>query len=203
MRGQSLRRKGWPLRGRRQRLHHRVQRRRDELHEHDHLSAGRRLPRRLRDRRHLRPEGRLHAGLVVRRRLQRQAHVLGGHLCRHDVQGGLLGHGLCQTGTIDCKATDCTIACTGTGTKVCKDAVTCTSATCNVDVRGRACPGGVTGRRPATRQSSAATTPAPPAARTCYSLADCRVACKSGSCATKMCCDAGTCLVEGGTNNCP
>ncbi len=109
----------------------------------------------------------------------------------------------CEIGLIDCKATDsCTIGCTAdAGMKNCMDAVTCTSAKCNVNCNADGCSGGVT----ATTTGDASIVCGADACDkglTCYAKGACRLACKSGSCATKMCCDAGTCLVEGGTN-CP
>jgi hypothetical protein len=110
----------------------------------------------------------------------------------------------CKTGTIDCTSTDsCTIACSApSGMMNCKEAVTCTSATCNVTCDDDACKGGVT----ATTTGDASIVcgdNACTAGETCYAKAACRLVCKSGGCAGKLCCDSGACFVDGGANKCP
>ena len=110
----------------------------------------------------------------------------------------------CEMGLIDCKATDsCNIACTADSGKMnCKGAVTCTSATCKVACDADGCPGGVT----ATTTGDASIICGTGACNngvTCYSKGACRLGCKSGGCGGKMCCDAGSCVLDGGTNNCP
>lgn len=111
----------------------------------------------------------------------------------------------CKTGTIDCKASDsCTIMCTApSGSMNCKEAVTCTSSTCNVTCKAEACPGGVTAKTTGDASILCGDNACAPGGAKCYAQAACRVACESGSCSSKMCCDSGTCLVEGGPNNCP
>ncbi len=108
----------------------------------------------------------------------------GKHTCNGVACGGTkcnvacTGMDSCQTGTIACTATDCAIACTGTGTKVCKDLVTCTSATCNVTCEAEACPGGVTATTTGDASIVCGNNACAPGGASCFAKAACRVACK-------------------------
>jgi hypothetical protein len=107
----------------------------------------------------------------------------------------------CQTGAITCTAADsCAIACTGGGMKNCNDAVTCTSASCSVVCNKDACPTGVTEN--ALDASIICGDNACAGGANCYAQY-CKLACHSGSCANQLCCDGGTCLLDGGANICP
>jgi hypothetical protein len=107
----------------------------------------------------------------------------------------------CQTGAITCTATDsCRISCTGGGMKNCNDAVTCTSASCSVVCNKDACPTGVTAH--ATDASIQCGMNACAGGANCYAQY-CKLACQSGSCNSQLCCDGGTCLLDGGANTCP
>ena len=107
------------------------------------------------------------------------------------------------SGVIGCAATDaCTIGCDGGGKNNCKAAVTCKSATCNVTCDTEACPGGVTATTTGDASIVCGNNACSPGGAICSTPATCALTCKSGTCDDKMCCDAGTCVVDGGPN-CP
>jgi hypothetical protein len=112
------------------------------------------------------------------------------------------GDDSCRTGGIRCTATDvCDIVCAGPGKANCKDPITCKSSRCGVRCDKDGCTGGVTAIA-GDASIFCGDNACEDGGATCF--ADiCALGCKSGACKNELCCDAGICLLEGGTNNCP
>jgi len=116
------------------------------------------------------------------------------------------GDNSCGEGGVTCTASaSCGIGCAGGG-KTCTGAVTCKSAACRVECeKDNSCLGGVTAYA-ANAQVFCDVDKSCLGGASCFGGpgSNCILACKGASCATTtFCCDAGTCLVEAGTNSCP
>ncbi len=108
----------------------------------------------------------------------------------------------CRSGGVHCTATtECNIVCAGSGKMNCQDPITCTSASCAVRCNAEGCRGGVTANA-ADASIFCGADACEDGGATCFGQF-CELACKSGRCMNELCCDAGTCIIDGGPNNCP
>lgn len=106
----------------------------------------------------------------------------------------------CQKGGINCEAGTCNIACDAGGGNNCKDPVTCESnVACSVLCAKDGCPGGVTAIAPdASIVCGAGACALGEKCQANY----CFLGCNTGAGCSKLCCEAGICVVDGGLNTC-
>jgi hypothetical protein len=102
-----------------------------------------------------------------------------------------LGMDSCSDGGIHCEASDsCSIHCTGPGMMICKNGVSAEAPDASIVCDDKACKGGATCNGGYCQL-------------TCNPIAGGGMAGEPGACMTKLCCDAGTCVIDGGSNTCP
>ena len=113
------------------------------------------------------------------------------------------GFDSCSSGSVVCDAGTCDIGCRAeAGAMNCKDEVICQSSVfCSVHCDPNDCPAGVLAVAPNT--SIHCGDKACDKGETCRADV-CDLTCRgTGTCGGNLCCEAGTCVLEGGANKCP
>lgn len=112
--------------------------------------------------------------------------------CRDDVDG-----------SVTCRAAICNIGCDGGGSNTCGDPVFCQSARCAVSCAANTCDEGVTVMGGDASVHCGNNACGDEGAR-CIGTTKCQLGCGGGTCATRLCCDGGVCLFDGGNgDDCP
>jgi hypothetical protein len=110
--------------------------------------------------------------------------------------------GACNGGTIQCSGATCAIGCFPAPNSTCQGvAIFCDASTCNLDCAGgNTCQGGVNVWAQTATIECAGGGACNNHVVNCHGGTTCSIDCQAGACNQKVCCDAGTCSLDGGNN---